>query len=118
LPAKTAFTRGTVSAETKPPIKSPQESVFLEDLRNQLRSRVCVVADAVTIEPVSTSEFPANREKNREFFSSGPPLQMRASTSPETSGLLCQIPYSSEQGISNNEQGTVAAGSGIFAYLI
>jgi hypothetical protein len=25
------------------------------------------VADAVTVEPVSASEFPANREKNREF---------------------------------------------------
>ena len=28
----------------------------------------CVVADAVIIEPVSTPQFPANREKNREFF--------------------------------------------------
>ena len=27
-----------------------------------------MVADAVAFEPVSTSEFPANREKNREFF--------------------------------------------------
>ena len=26
-----------------------------------------MVADAVTVEPVSTPEFPANREKNREF---------------------------------------------------
>jgi hypothetical protein len=26
-----------------------------------------VVADAVTVEPVSTKGFPANREKNREF---------------------------------------------------
>jgi hypothetical protein len=26
-----------------------------------------VVADAVAVEPVSASEFPANREKNREF---------------------------------------------------
>ena len=28
----------------------------------------CVVADAVTYEPVSTAKFPANREKNREFI--------------------------------------------------
>ena len=27
----------------------------------------CVVADAVLVEPVSTAEFPANRENNREF---------------------------------------------------
>jgi hypothetical protein len=27
----------------------------------------CVVADAVAIEPVSASKFPANREINREF---------------------------------------------------
>jgi hypothetical protein len=31
-----------------------------------------VVADAVQIEPVSASEFPANREINREFFDFGP----------------------------------------------
>ena len=31
-----------------------------------------MVADAVAIEPVSTSEFPANREINREFFNFGP----------------------------------------------
>jgi hypothetical protein len=27
----------------------------------------CVVADAVDLEPVSASKFPANREINREF---------------------------------------------------
>ena len=32
----------------------------------------CLVADAVVFEPVSTAEFPANREKNREFFNFGP----------------------------------------------
>ena len=26
-----------------------------------------MVADAVPVEPVSTTKFPANREKNREF---------------------------------------------------
>jgi hypothetical protein len=30
-----------------------------------------VVADAVVVEPVSTLEFPASREKNREFFDFG-----------------------------------------------
>jgi hypothetical protein len=32
----------------------------------------CVVADAVTYEPVSIPKFPANREKNREFFNFRP----------------------------------------------
>jgi len=27
----------------------------------------CVVADAVTVEPVSATKFPANRENNREL---------------------------------------------------
>jgi hypothetical protein len=31
-----------------------------------------VVADAVVIEPVSTSKFPPNREINREFHQTGP----------------------------------------------
>jgi len=31
-----------------------------------------VAADAVAVEPVSTAKFPANREKNREFFNFGP----------------------------------------------
>jgi hypothetical protein len=30
-------------------------------------SGACLVADAVAVEPVSTLNFPANREKNREF---------------------------------------------------
>jgi hypothetical protein len=29
------------------------------------------LADAVAVEPVSTAKFPANREKNREFFKFG-----------------------------------------------
>lgn len=33
-----------------------------------------MVADAVAVEPVSASEFPANREINREFGKWGPPL--------------------------------------------
>ena len=38
----------------------------------------CVVADAVVVELVSTAEFPANREKNREFY------KIVASGAPET----------------------------------
>ena len=41
-----------------------------------------MVADAVGIEPVSASQFPANREKNREFFDFGSVLRIRALISP------------------------------------
>jgi hypothetical protein len=46
------------------------------------------VVDAAQIEPVSTSQFPANREKNREFRETRPPEAMfRAQSAPEFSGL-------------------------------
>ena len=68
----------------------------------------CLVADAVLVEPVSTAKFPANREKNREF------RKIVASRAPEIrnnglgTGLLTQIPYSTEQGIILAEQGIFA----------
>jgi NitT/TauT family transport system substrate-binding protein len=40
---------------------------FLEDLRNRPRSRVCVVADAVAVEPFSASKFPDRRESAGNF---------------------------------------------------
>jgi hypothetical protein len=71
-----------------------------------------VVADAVEVEPVSTTNFPANREKNREF------CKIVASEAPEipNSGLVTgrcsQIPYSTEQGIILAEQGKLGARTG------
>jgi hypothetical protein len=65
----------------------------------------CVVANAVTVEPVSTAKVPANREKNREF------RQIRrfdAIWIPNTranSMIFNKIPYAKEQGISFGEQG-------------
>jgi hypothetical protein len=64
-----------------------------------------VVADAVAVEPVSTLQFPANREKNREFN------KIRASGAAEivnnavVTGLPVLIPYSAEQGIILADQG-------------
>ena len=39
---------------------------------------ISLVADAVVVEPVFASKFPANREKNREFH------KIVASSAPET----------------------------------
>ena len=72
-----------------------------------------MVADAVQVEPVSAAKFPANREKNREF------RKIVASRAPEIrnsglgTGLLTQIPYSTEQGIILAEQGILTREQGI-----
>src|SRR5450759_1044295 len=63
-----------------------------------------LAADAVVVEPVSTTKFPANREKNREFFNSKHCSRLRWPTSPMISMILSQIPYSTEQGIISAEQ--------------
>ena len=70
-----------------------------------VRKYTKMVADAVIYEPVSTLKFPANREKNREFFNFGPAYRSEDRVRPMISGLLSQIPYSTEQGISTQEQG-------------
>jgi hypothetical protein len=64
-----------------------------------------MVADAVVVEPVSTAKFPANREKNREFFNFRRASRLIWPTSPMISVILSQIPYSTEQGIVFTEQG-------------
>ena len=43
---------------------------------------ILLVADAVVVEPVSTPQFPANREKNRDFFGSGLSSGSNAPVSP------------------------------------
>ena len=79
---------------------------------NQFRNSG-VVADAVEVEPVSAAKFPANREKNREF------RKIVASRAPEIrnsglgTGLLTQIPYSTEQGIILAEQEILTREQGI-----
>ena len=52
-----------------------------------------VVADAVVVEPVSTSKFPADREKNKEFCKSGAPDAIFAHSRPANSVLCSKIPY-------------------------
>jgi hypothetical protein len=58
-----------------------------------------VVADAVIGEPVSTTKFPANREKNREFCEIRPFDAILKADKPVNSETCSKIPYSTEQGI-------------------
>jgi hypothetical protein len=63
-----------------------------------------VVADAVQVEPVSTPEFPANREINREIRQIRPPDAILKANTRADSEACSKIPYSSEQGIFVKEQ--------------
>jgi hypothetical protein len=64
-----------------------------------------MVADAVQVEPVSTPEFPANREINREFRRIRLLGAILKADMPANSDACGKIPYSTEQGIFAKEQG-------------
>jgi hypothetical protein len=64
-----------------------------------------VAADAVAVEPVSTAKFPANREKNREFFKIAASGAAKTANNAVVTGLSVPIPYPDEQGIILAEQG-------------
>jgi hypothetical protein len=72
-----------------------------------------VVADAVGFEPVSTPNFPANREINREFRQIRPFLKILDADTRAISKAFGQIPYATEQGIISAEQGISAQEQGI-----
>ena len=64
-----------------------------------------MVADAVLVEPVSTHEFLANREINREFCQIRLPGAI-LHADPQANSVTCsEIPYSAEQGIFAKKQG-------------
>ena len=63
-----------------------------------------MVADAVVIEPVSTPEFPANREKNREFYNFEAVQRIRGLASSMIPGRLG--PNSLLKGTGNFSSGT------------
>jgi hypothetical protein len=75
----------------------------------------CVVADAVIVEPVSTPQFSANRETNREFFNFGPDSGLEHPMRPMISRAFEQIPYVTELGIISAEQGILLQEQGIFS---
>jgi hypothetical protein len=71
------------------------------------------VADTVGIEPVSASEFPANREKNREFRQSCPPSAIFGSKSTRKFNCLQQNSLRNQTGIfseGNTEFGFIEQG--------
>jgi hypothetical protein len=72
-----------------------------------------MVADAVTIEPVSTPKFPANREKNREFCRIRPLCAILKADKRASSETCSEIPYATKQGIIFVEQGIPAQEQGI-----
>ena len=74
-----------------------------------------MVADAVAVEPVSTPEFPANREINREFHQIGPLCKIRKADTRADSKASSEIPYATEQGILPAEQGINFKEQGILA---
>src|SRR3974390_1856442 len=55
--------------------------------------------DAVRCQPVSSIEFPGNREINREFCEFGPFLAILAPNRGTNSMDCSKIPYAPEQGI-------------------
>jgi hypothetical protein len=71
------------------------------------------VADAVTIEPVSTAKFPANREKNREFSRIRPLSAILKADTRANLEACSEIPHATEQGIIFVEQGIPAQEQGI-----
>jgi hypothetical protein len=56
-----------------------------------------MVADAVQVEPVSTPEFPANREINREFRRIRLLGAILKADMPANSDACGKIPYSTQQ---------------------
>jgi hypothetical protein len=77
-------------------------------------ARDCVVADAVVVEPVSTPEFPANREINREFRRICPLYETLKANTRAISKTFRKIPYATEQGIILAEQRIFSSGTGKF----
>ena len=71
-----------------------------------------MVADAVQVEPVSTSKFPANREINREFHQIGSLGAILKADTRANSEVCSEIPYETEQGIISEEQGILAQEQG------
>jgi hypothetical protein len=72
-----------------------------------------VVVDAVTYEPVSTPEFPANREINREFREIRLLGAILHGSTRANSEACSEIPYSAEQGIFAKEQAICTREQGI-----
>jgi hypothetical protein len=71
-----------------------------------------VVANAVAVEPVSGSNFPANREKYREIYQIWPQHRFLAPNQRADSMAYSRIPYSKKRGIIFEEQGKLSQEQG------
>jgi hypothetical protein len=71
-----------------------------------------VAEDAVSCEPVSAPNFPANREFNREFRRIRPSTAIFVSDQPARSIGCSQIPYAMKQGILKCISGNFYRGRG------
>src|SRR6185312_13462695 len=65
----------------------PASAGFSHKISGVGDSADCVAADAVAFEPVSAAKFPANREKNRDYFNSGAVFKSHGPISPMILGL-------------------------------
>ena len=74
---------------------------------------ILLVADAVTYEPVSTPNFPANREINGVFHRIRALGAILKADMRANSEACSKIPYATEQGIILKEQGNLALEQGI-----
>jgi hypothetical protein len=77
-----------------------------------------VVVDAVDVEPVSTRQFPANREKNREFYRIRTHPEVPSANTRAIPKAFSEIPYAIEQGFILVEQAIHAREQGILAAKI
>jgi hypothetical protein len=105
--------KGTVAAiEKRPPHRRANRWLFLW-LKKKRRASVLrktlkiLVADAVAVEPVSSPHFPTNRERNREFRDFQRKAAFLRAHIVRILCILCKIPYSLEQGISEQQQGSI-----------
>ena len=96
---------GTVSGDGP---SGQQAAIIALAIRN-----CCLVADAVQVEPVSPAKFPANREKNREFYQIRALGAILKADTRANSEPCSEIPYATEQGIISAEQGILAQEQGI-----
>jgi hypothetical protein len=79
---------------------------FPDENRRRLGIKVYLAEEVVNYEPVLVPEFPANREKNREFSRFGRGSACRPYNSADSIGAIARIPYSPEQGIFPTDQGS------------
>ena len=99
----------TDRSQQMPPIRG-----YLPIVGKSLLVADCVVADAVQVEPVSTPNFPANREINREFRQISPLFDIFEAKTQANSKAFGRIPSKNRTGNCFGGTGNSAARTGNF----